>query len=206
MIESVAERYLRLGLQPAATCDQVTGLRTYAGVLAGESWSYADDVEGCYGVRSAWTDEAVFAVAHERLEALLPGDGPLAGRHERWRNSMLIPAGQIERRVAAVIEEARTQTRDLVELPAGEGVVLEIVHDEPWLGSWRSTRATLAIRRSALARSTCLVRGRGLLEETVVLVPTRGARDAERRSRVTRPVITDCCERLQDAPSSPGDA
>jgi hypothetical protein len=47
---------------------------------------------------------------------------------------VLVPTEQIERPVAAVIEEARAQTRDLVELPAGEGVVLEIVHDEPWLG------------------------------------------------------------------------
>jgi hypothetical protein len=44
--------------------DQVAGLRTYAGVLAGESCSYADEVEGCYGVRPALTDEAVFTAAH----------------------------------------------------------------------------------------------------------------------------------------------
>jgi hypothetical protein len=31
--------------------DQVVGLCTYSGVLAGESGSYADEVEGCYGVR-----------------------------------------------------------------------------------------------------------------------------------------------------------
>ena len=57
--------------------DQVRGLRTYAGVLAGESRSYADEVEGCYGVPPTHTDEAVFTAAHERLDELLPGDGPL---------------------------------------------------------------------------------------------------------------------------------
>jgi pimeloyl-ACP methyl ester carboxylesterase len=46
--------------------DQVVGLRSYAGALAGESGSYADEVEGCFGVRPAYTDEAVFAAAHER--------------------------------------------------------------------------------------------------------------------------------------------
>src|SRR5512143_3200947 len=44
--------------------DQVAGLRTYAGVLACEPRSYADEVEGCYGVRPARTDEAVFEAAH----------------------------------------------------------------------------------------------------------------------------------------------
>ncbi len=178
--------------------DQVVGLRTYAGVLAGESRSYADEVEGCYGVRPTFTDEAVFAAAHERLEELLPGDGTLAERHERWEKSIRVPADQVERLVAAVIEEARVWTRGLVELPDGEGVDLAIVHDEPWmafchyLGDLRSRiEVNVDLPLSAIdllvlaihetypghhAERACkeagLVRGRGLLEETLVLVPT----------------------------------
>src|SRR5262249_8136831 len=70
--------------------DQVNGLRTYAGVLAGERRSYADEVEGCYGVRPTRTDEGVFAAAHERLAELLPGDGTLAERYERWKESIRV--------------------------------------------------------------------------------------------------------------------
>src|SRR6266516_2559165 len=98
--------------------DQVAGLRTYAGVLAGESSSYADEVEGCYGVRPTYTDEAVFRAAHERLEELVPGDGPLAERYERWRNSILVPTEQVERTVGGAIEQARAWTQGRVELPA----------------------------------------------------------------------------------------
>jgi hypothetical protein len=76
--------------------DQMVGLRTFAGVLAGESRTYADEVEGCYGVRPTYTDEAVFTAAHERLEALLPGEGPLAERKERWENSIRVPTERIE--------------------------------------------------------------------------------------------------------------
>jgi hypothetical protein len=178
--------------------DQVAGLRTYAGVLAGEAGSYADEVEGCYRVRPSSTDEAVFAAAHERLEELLPGDGPLAERYERWEASIRVPTQQVERTVAAVIEEARARTRGLVELPDGEGIVLEIVRDKPWLafcgylGDLRSRIAVnVTLPMSAIelliltlheaypghhAERCCkehlLVRGRGLLEETLVLVPT----------------------------------
>ncbi len=178
--------------------DQVGGLRTYAGVLAGGSGSYADEVEGCYGVRPAHTDEAVFAAAHEQLEALLPGDGPIAERYERWRKSLLVPAEQVERVVAAVIEEARAWTRGLVELPDGEEVVLEIVRDEPWLafcdylGELRSRISVnvdlsmssvellvLAIHETYPGHHTercskehLLVRGQGVLEETLAMVPT----------------------------------
>jgi hypothetical protein len=178
--------------------DQVVGLHTYAGVLAGESGSYADEVEGCYGVRPTHTDEAVFTAAHDQLDELLPGDGPLAERYEGWRNSILVPVEHVERTVAAVIEEARAWTRGLVELPAGEGIVLEIVRDEPWLafnyylGDLRSRIAVnvdlpmsavellhLTIHETYPGHHTeraskehLLVRGRGLLEETLVLMPT----------------------------------
>jgi hypothetical protein len=112
--------------------DQVRALRTCAGVLAGESRSYADEVEDYYGVRPTHTDESVFAAAHEQLETLLPGDGTLAERYQRWEGSNLVPAEQIERLMPAVMEEARAWTDQLVGLPDGERVVLEIVHDEPW--------------------------------------------------------------------------
>ncbi len=187
--EELADGWLR---------DQVGGLRACAGVLAGEALSYADEVEACYGVRARRTDEAVFAAAHERLDELLPGRGSLAARHARWEESSRVPVERIERTVAAVIEEARVQTRGLVQLPEGEGVVLEIVRDEPWLayceyvGDFTSRISVnvdlpmsahellvLALHETYPGHHTercCkeeeLVRRRGLLEETLVLVPT----------------------------------
>src|SRR5262245_55867200 len=113
--------------------DQVVGLRTYAGVLAGESRAYADEVEGCFGVRPTWTDEAVFEPPHERLEELLPGDGPLPERYERWEESIRVPPEHVERAAAAAIDEARTWTSRALGLPAGEGVVSDVVQDVPWM-------------------------------------------------------------------------
>jgi hypothetical protein len=178
--------------------DQVAGLRSYAGALAGEAGSYADEVEGCFGVRPSYTDEAAFTAAHERLAELLPGDEPLARRYQRWQDSILVPVDQIERTVAAVIAEARAWTRGLVALPDGEEVGLEIVRDKPWLafceylGGLRSRIAVnvdLPMSAIELLRLTMhetypghhaehavkdhlLVRRRGLLEETIALVPT----------------------------------
>jgi hypothetical protein len=178
--------------------DQVVGLHTFAGVLAGESLSYPDEVERCYGVRPTFTDEAVFAAAHERLEELLPGEGSLAERHEEWEQTIRIPTEHVERVVAAAIEEARARTRDYIELPEGERVELEIVQDKPWLafcayeGELRSRiQVNVDLPISAIealvltihetypghhaercAKEELLVRGRGLLEETIVMVPT----------------------------------
>ena len=178
--------------------DQVVGLRTFAGALAGETGSYADEAEGYYGVRPTYTDEAVFRAAHDQLEQLLPGAGPLAERYQRWGESIRVPTEKIEPAIGAVIEEARAWTRHIIELPDGEGVALEIVHDKPWwascdyLGNLRSRIAlNVDLPMSALellvlaahetypghhtercSKEHVLVRSRGLLEETLVLAPT----------------------------------
>jgi len=178
--------------------DQVRGLHTCASFMAGASGSYADEVEGCYGFRPERTDESVFEAAHEELDRLLPGDGPLAERYESWRDSIKVPADRIEATVAALIEEARSWTRGIVELPDGEGVDLEVVRDKPWMAfceyrgglrSQISVNADLPISAFELLHISChetypghhaervskddrLVRAQGRLEETLVLMPT----------------------------------
>jgi hypothetical protein len=178
--------------------DQTVGIRTCAAFMADGSGSYADEVEGCYGVRPTHTDEAVFAAAHEELDELLPGDGPLAERYERWRRSIQVPADRMEATVTALIEEARGWAGGVVDLPEGEDVDLEIVRDKAWLAfceyvgglrSQISVNADLPISAFELLHITChetypghhtervckddqLVRGQGLLEETIIMVPT----------------------------------
>src|SRR4029078_12707166 len=80
--------------------DQVRGLRAYAGVWAGEGPSYAEEGEQCYGVRPRRTDESVFAAAHDELDRLLPGAGPVAERH-RAREGAIRLAGAAGTRGAA---------------------------------------------------------------------------------------------------------
>jgi hypothetical protein len=197
--------------------DQVSGLRTYAGVLAGESISYADEVEGCYGVRPAYTEERVFVAAHERLEGLLPGEAPLADRYQNWKKSTRVPAEHVEEALGAVIEEARSWTRRLVGLPEGEAVELEIVHDKDWmafcgyLGNLRShisvnvdlPMSAIELLRLAIhetyaghhaercTKEHLLVRGQGLLEETLVLIPTPQALIAEGIAELAPELLLD---------------
>jgi hypothetical protein len=181
--------------------DQAHGLRTYAGVLAGEELSYSDEVEGCYGVRPQRVGTDVYDAVHERLEELLPGDGPLAERYEAWRKSRIVSAEKVVPALRDAVEVLRARTAGLVELPAGERLVLEELRDKPWwafnyyLGGLRSRVVVnldvpdtcddvveLAAHEVYPGHHTehslkeqRFVRDRGELEESIQLVPTPAA-------------------------------
>ena len=113
--------------------DQLLGLETFARRLADEPLAYADEVERCFGLRPHRTPEAVFAAAHERLDAALPGEGDLAARYGDWRASQIIPPATMLDVFSALRERFRAATAARLGLPPGEDVQTELVRDEPWL-------------------------------------------------------------------------
>jgi len=206
--------------------DQVFGLRTYAGVLAGEELSYSDEVEGCYGVRPQRVGTEQYETVHERLEELLPGDGDLAARYDAWRQSRIVPAEKVVPALRDVLSVLREQATRVVELPAGEEVVVEEVRDEPWwafnyyLGGLRS-RVVVNLDQPDTAddvvelaahevypghhtehcvKEQRFVRDRGELEEAIQLVPTPAAFLQEGVAEAGPAVVLDdgAAERLVD--------
>jgi hypothetical protein len=192
------------GLEDGWLRDQGRGLRTYAGVLAGEKLSYSDEVEGCYGVRPERTSPDVYEAVHGRLEELLPGAGPLADRYRVWREQSLVSADLVPA-LLDVAAELRGIVSRLVELPDGEWLDADVVHDEPW-GAFNYYRGNLRSRvvvnvddpwtfhepyhlvcheiypghhTERAVKEKLLVDERGHLEETILLVTTPGALVAE---------------------------
>jgi hypothetical protein len=179
--------------------DQVHGCATYAHVVAGDTISYADEVEACYGVRPAKVSEVVYEEAHAELDELYPGTGSLRERRDAWREVHLV-SGEL---AVPVLQDllpllrARTEAV-LLDLPAGEGVTLEPVSDEPWwafnyyLGNLQSrvvlnidvpTTGTDLIHLAGhevfpghhtehSVKEQVLIREQGKIEEAIQLVPT----------------------------------
>lgn len=112
--------------------DQLRGVRTYAGVLAGEPTGYADEVERCYGVRPTRADPAVYAAAHETLDELLPGEGSLVERREAWRDANRLDGDRFFALMHDLLADLRRRTEAAFGLPDGEGLELEPVENEPW--------------------------------------------------------------------------
>jgi hypothetical protein len=188
-------------LEPARRrwiASQVRGLLTTARRLAGEAIGYADEVEASYGVRPTWQDEEVFAAAHRRLTAVLPGDGPLADRLIAWREAQAVPVDRLPAAVASLADDLRERTQRLLGLPEGEHVEFDLTTDKPWsgfnyyLGDLRSRvsiNTDLPVLSTSLAhlvaheaypghhtehsrKEAGLVRQRRWLEETIFLVGT----------------------------------
>jgi hypothetical protein len=197
--------------------DQALGLRTYAGKLAGEELSYSDEVERCYGVRPQRQATEVYAEAHERLGELLPADGPLPERYQAWRRTCTIPADLVVPALRDVAADLRSVTADLVELPTGEEAAVESARTEPWwafnyyLGGLRSrvvvnldvpTTCHEVVHLAAheiypghhtdhAVKEQLLIRDRGLVEESIQLVPTPAALVQEGIAEVGGSVVAD---------------
>jgi hypothetical protein len=178
--------------------DQVRALRTRAGMLAGETWTYTAEVESCFGVSPTHTTQEQLEAAYADLQGLLPGPGPLAERYRAWEHASQVPAEHVPALVDAVAELSRGQARRLFGLPDGEGFEIEYVSGEAWMafheyaGHLRATvSVNVDLQRSGLEllhtvlhetyaghhaeaclKEVGLVRERGRVEQTVVVVPT----------------------------------
>ena len=123
---------LRDALDESWLRDQVSGLWTYARVLAGEQLSYSDEVERSFGVSPERTPDSVYEQVHAELDELLPGEGTLQERRLAWRERHLCPGDKAVAIVEDLLPLLRERTAQVVDLPAGEHVDLEPVSDEPW--------------------------------------------------------------------------
>jgi hypothetical protein len=113
---------------------QVVGLLTTARRLAGEPIGYADEVEACYGIRPTRVEEDVLEGAHQHLDEVLPGSGPLAERLVAWREAHAVPVDRLQAAINSLAEDLRERTKALFGLPDGEHVDFELVTDQPWSG------------------------------------------------------------------------
>jgi hypothetical protein len=113
---------------------QTRSLLTTARRLAGERFSYAEEVEGIFGIRPRWYDESDFERAHELLDEALPGPGDVSGRYARWFEQTVVPAEKLLAALESVIEELRALSAEIVGLPEGETIELELVSGKRWSG------------------------------------------------------------------------
>src|SRR5262249_37364442 len=194
---------------------QLVGLETVARRLAGEEMSYLDEVERCYGVRPELLPEDDFARAHEALDEILPGDGPVLERYQSWEEAQTVDTDALLPALEALTADLRERSRELVSLPDGESIEIELVQDEPWLAfnyyqgdlcsrvafntdlPWRSIDLLTVVAHElypghhteAVLKEQLLVRDRGQLEESILMIGTPQSLIAEAIATVAPEVV-----------------
>ncbi len=177
---------------------QAVGLLVSAQRFAGTTIAFEDEVEQCYGVRPSRVDEDAIIAAQRRIDAVLPGQGPVGERLIAWREAQAVPVDKLDAAIHAIADDLRERTQQLFGLPEGEHIDFELVSNEPWsgfnyyLGGLRSRtviNTDLPVLATTLGhlvaheaypghhtehvrKEVGLVRQRGHVEETIFLVGT----------------------------------
>ncbi len=99
-----------------------------------EYLDFDDESEALFGSRAPDHDAAHFQAILDEVDALLPGDGPLAERVEAFNNQFVIPLDKMDAVFVAAMDECRKRTLEFIELPDGESFTIEYVNDKPWTG------------------------------------------------------------------------
>jgi len=107
-------------------------LATVARMRNGLSLSFDEESRLVYGfVAPSFSNEHYVAVL-ERLNEVLPGEGPTHERYRSFRQQFRIPDDRVRDVVRAGLDECRRRTRQHMVLPEGESFSLEFVNGQPW--------------------------------------------------------------------------
>ncbi len=103
-------------------------------MLSGEVLSFADEAEALFGIRPELKSLTAYDEVLQKIDALVPGPGPLLDRVTAFRQSFVIPRDRLEVVMQAAMAECRARTVRHIPLPDNERFTLALVGDKPWSG------------------------------------------------------------------------
>ena len=113
---------------------QLTAAHTRLQMMQGAELSFVDEAEGLFGVRPDLPDLASFEPVIARIDALVPGQGPLWQRLDAYYDRFNIAGDRLQTVMDAAIAECKRRTLEHLTLPEGESFTLDFVQDKPWSG------------------------------------------------------------------------
>ena len=113
---------------------QLTAAATRLRMLRGEKLSFEEEAEGLFGVRPTLKPLTSYDPILKRIEALVPGSGPLADRVDAFQARFTIPAEKLKPVFEAAISECKARTVKHIGLPKSERFDLAFVTGKSWSG------------------------------------------------------------------------
>jgi hypothetical protein len=112
---------------------QLEALECTLARLSGVELGWADEVERCFGVRPERSETSPFVEAHRRLDAALPGDGPVRDRFLAWEERNTVPRDVLVAALERLKQVLGPGAHALAPMPAEESVAYELVSGHSWL-------------------------------------------------------------------------
>lgn len=103
-------------------------------MMQGQRFAFADEAERLFGVRPRLKPLASYDAELAKIEALVPGDGPLADRVEAYLDAFTIPKDRLQKTFDAAIARCRGRSMAHIAMPGGESFHLEFVTGKSWSG------------------------------------------------------------------------
>ncbi|PQM29234.1 hypothetical protein CVO77_06105 [Sphingopyxis lindanitolerans] len=113
---------------------QLRAAETRLLMMQGTHFAFADEAERLFGVRPVLKPLASYDGDLIQVEALAPGDGPLAARVEAYLDHFIIPKDRLRQTLDAAIARCRGRSMAHIPMPEGESFRLEFVTGKSWSG------------------------------------------------------------------------
>ncbi len=103
-------------------------------MLSGKKLSFDEESQALYDSVAPTYGADHFQGILDQLDKLVPGEGPLPERIDRFRQGFVIPRDKLDTVFKAAIAECKRRTLEHFELPPDESFVVEYVTDKSWSG------------------------------------------------------------------------
>ncbi|HKV09261.1 MAG TPA: hypothetical protein VJ725_14045 [Thermoanaerobaculia bacterium] len=111
---------------------QLQALAARVSMLSGTRLTFDEESKALYDAVAPTHGAEHFQAILNELSALLPGDGPLIDRLDKFREGFIIPRDRLDAVFQAAISECRKRTKEHIDLPAGESFDVEYVTGKSW--------------------------------------------------------------------------
>ena len=136
-----------LAMRVAGLSARLHALDTRIAINKQEYLDFDDEALALFGSKAPDYDAAHFQAILDKVDALLPGEGPLAARVEALNNNFVIPRDRMDAVFTAAMDECRRRTLEHIDLPENESFTIEYVNDKPWTGyNWYQGNAQSLIQ------------------------------------------------------------
>ena len=111
---------------------QLDALIARAQLLNGKKFSFDEESAAIYDVVAPTHADSYYQGIVDQIKPLLPGEGSLSDRWEKYRLDFNIPPEKLEAVFTAGVDIARERTKKYIALPSSESFEIELVNKQVW--------------------------------------------------------------------------